>query len=69
MRRLALFFVGLVLITVVLSPSGFAQANSYAQKNLVTDPSGSGPVKDSNLLNPWGICVIPGEPSRTITAA
>lgn len=62
MRRLALFFVGLVLMTVVLSPSVFAQANSYAQKNLVTDPSGSGPVKDSNLLNPWGICVIPGDP-------
>lgn len=62
MRKMTLLFIGLVLIPLVFSPSVFAQTNSYAQKNLVTDPSGSGPVKDSNLLNPWGICVIPGDP-------
>jgi uncharacterized protein (TIGR03118 family) len=62
MRKLAFFFTGLILVPLLLSPSAFAQANSYAQKNLVTDPSGQGPVKDSNLTNPWGICIIPGDP-------
>jgi uncharacterized protein (TIGR03118 family) len=62
MRKLILFFTGLFFFASVLSPSAFAQANSYAQKNLVTDPSGQGPVKDSNLTNPWGICIIPGDP-------
>lgn len=62
MPRLALFIIGVVFVPLVLSRSVFAQANSFVQKNLVTDPSGSGPVKDSNLLNPWGICVIPGDP-------
>lgn len=62
MRRLPLFFIGLGLIPLVLSPSAFAQSNSYGQKNLVTDPSGSGPGKDASLINPWGICIIPGDP-------
>jgi uncharacterized protein (TIGR03118 family) len=62
MRRLASIFIGLVLIPLILNTSVFAQANSYAQKNLVTDPLGAGPVKDPNLINPWGICVIPGHP-------
>ncbi len=62
MRRLASIFIGLVLIPLILNTPVFGQANSYAQKNLVTDPLGAGPVKDPNLINPWGICVIPGDP-------
>jgi len=62
MHKLILFFTGLFFFASVLSPSAFAQANSYAQKNLVTDLSGQGPAKDSNLTNPWGICIIPGDP-------
>jgi uncharacterized protein (TIGR03118 family) len=62
MRRLASILIGLVLILLILNNSVLAQTNSYAQKNLVTDPLGSGPVKDANLINPWGICVIPGDP-------
>jgi uncharacterized protein (TIGR03118 family) len=62
MRRLASFFISLVLIPLILNTSAFAQSNSYAQKNLVTDPQGAGLVKDPNLINPWGICVIPGDP-------
>ena len=62
MRKLIFFFTGLFFFASTLSPSAFAQANSYAQKNLVTDPSGPGPIKDSNLTNPWGICIIPGDP-------
>jgi uncharacterized protein (TIGR03118 family) len=62
MRRLVSILIGLALIPLIFNTSVFAQANSYAQKNLVTDPLGSGPVKDSSLINPWGICVIPGNP-------
>lgn len=36
------------------------QTNSYKQTNLVSDTAGLAPVKDANLINPWGICFIPG---------
>ncbi len=64
MRRLASIFIGLVLIPLILNTSAFAQANSYAQKNLVSNqtnplPPPALPIGDPNLINPWGICVIP----------
>jgi uncharacterized protein (TIGR03118 family) len=55
-------FIGLSCIPFVFNSSVRGQSNSYSQKNLVSDSTGAGSVKDPNLLNPWGICVIPGNP-------
>ncbi len=67
MRRLASILVGLVIFPLALNTAVFAQANSYAQKILVSNqlnplPPPALPVGDPNLINPWGICVIPGDP-------
>jgi uncharacterized protein (TIGR03118 family) len=62
MRRFLQLFMGLCCIAIFWNASAYAQANSYSQQNLVTDPSGGGPIKDANLINPWGICIIPGDP-------
>jgi uncharacterized protein (TIGR03118 family) len=43
-------------------PAAHAQGNSYKQTNLVSDTQGMAPVIDPNLVNPWGICIIPGDP-------
>jgi len=39
-----------------------AQSNSYKQTNLTSDTQGMAPNTDANLLNPWGIAYIPGNP-------
>src|SRR5712692_6425142 len=67
MPRLAKFLMGLVLVSAVVNHRVFAQSNSYAQKNLVSNqanplPPPALPIGDPNLINPWGICVIPGDP-------
>jgi uncharacterized protein (TIGR03118 family) len=62
MRRFLPLFMGLSCISIFWNTSAYGQANSYSQQNLVTDPAGAGPVKDPNLINPWGICIIPGDP-------
>jgi uncharacterized protein (TIGR03118 family) len=62
MRRIFKLLTGLLCLSFLCRTSAYAQANSYAQQNLVTDPSLAGPNKDLNLLNPWGICIIPGAP-------
>jgi uncharacterized protein (TIGR03118 family) len=62
MRRFLKLFMGFCCLPIVWNTPVYAQANSYSQQNLVTDPMGAGPVKDPNLINPWGICIIPGDP-------
>src|ERR1700674_825254 len=62
MRRILKLFAGLLCLFYLCHTSAYAQANSYAQQNLVTDPTGAGSNKDPNLVNPWGICIIPGAP-------
>jgi hypothetical protein len=42
-------------------PAAQAQGNSYKQIDLVSDTPGVAPVIDPNLVNPWGIRIIPGE--------
>ena len=53
--------LGLVCVQVLSLPSAQAQGNSYKQTNLVSDTQGLAPVIDPNLVNPWGICIIPGD--------
>jgi uncharacterized protein (TIGR03118 family) len=62
MRRFLQLFMGLSCISIFWNTSAYAQANSYSQQNLVTDPTGAGPAKDPNLINPWGVAFFPGAP-------
>lgn len=70
MPRILKLLVGLFCFSFLCHTSASAQANSYLQQNLVTDPSLAAPNPnqnpkpntDPNLLNPWGICIIPGAP-------
>ena len=55
------------LVCVALAQHALAQttpapANQYKVTSLTTDPSGSGPVNDANLVNPWGLSRSSGSP-------
>ena len=62
MRRVRVLLLGLVCAHILSTPAARAQGNSYKQTNLVSDTQGLAPVIDPNLVNPWGICIIPGDP-------
>ena len=62
MRRVTVFFGGLFCAHLMFFSVVQAQTNSYKQTNLVSDTAGLAPVIDPNLVNPWGICIIPGDP-------
>jgi uncharacterized protein (TIGR03118 family) len=62
MKRARALLLGLVCAQVLSLPAAHAQGNSYKQTNLVSDTQGMAPVIDPNLVNPWGICIIPGDP-------
>jgi uncharacterized protein (TIGR03118 family) len=58
-RKLLLSF-GLLLTLAI--PSGlWAQQTGYFQTNLVSNTAGAAKATDPQLLNPWGISVLPGE--------
>jgi uncharacterized protein (TIGR03118 family) len=50
------------LLTTLAIPSGlWAQQAGYSQTNLVSNTTGVATTADSQLLNPWGISVLPGQ--------
>jgi len=50
------------LLTALTIPSGlWAQQASYSQTNLVSNVTGVATTTDTQLLNPWGISVLPGQ--------
>jgi uncharacterized protein (TIGR03118 family) len=50
------------LLMTVAIPSGlFAQQAGYSQTNLVSNTAGVANTTDPQLLNPWGISVLPGQ--------
>jgi uncharacterized protein (TIGR03118 family) len=56
----ALLLLG--LLTALTIPSGvWAQQTGYSQTNLVSNVAGVATTTDSQLLNPWGISVLPGQ--------
>jgi uncharacterized protein (TIGR03118 family) len=56
----ALLLFGLLMTLAI--PSGlWAQQAGYSQTNLVSNTAGVAATTDSQLLNPWGISVLPGE--------
>jgi uncharacterized protein (TIGR03118 family) len=56
----AISLIGLLMTLAI--PSGLlAQQAGYSQTNLVSNTAGIAATTDSQLLNPWGISVLPGE--------
>jgi uncharacterized protein (TIGR03118 family) len=58
MKKVSLFF-GLLMALAV--PTGSWAQAGYSQTNLVSNVAGIGSTTDSQLLNPWGISVLPGQ--------
>jgi uncharacterized protein (TIGR03118 family) len=56
----AISLIGL-LMTLALPSGLLAQQTGYSQTNLVSNVAGVGATTDPQLLNPWGISVLPGE--------
>src|SRR5882672_5848658 len=48
-------------IIVSLSSGLWAQQGGYFQTNLVSNPAGMATTTDPQLLNPWGISLLPGQ--------
>ncbi|MGB9254531.1 MAG: TIGR03118 family protein [Candidatus Korobacteraceae bacterium] len=59
MKRSLLLF-GL-LMTLTSSSGLWAQQAGYSQTNLVSNIAGVAKTNDTQLLNPWGISVLPGQ--------
>jgi hypothetical protein len=56
----ALLLFGLLMTAAI--PSGlFAQQTGYSQTNLVSNTAGVSTTTDPQLLNPWGISILPGQ--------
>src|SRR5580693_4168512 len=56
----AIFSIGLLIALAI--PSGLlAQQAGYSQTNLVSNTAGVGNTTDPQLLNPWGISLLPGQ--------
>ena len=50
------------LLMTLATPSGLlAQQVGYSQTNLVSNTAGIAKTTDSQLLNPWGISILPGQ--------
>src|ERR1700747_3253252 len=56
----AISFMGLLMTLAI--PSGLlAQQAGYSQTNLVSNTPGVANTTDPQLLNPWGISILPGQ--------
>jgi uncharacterized protein (TIGR03118 family) len=56
----AISLIGLLMTLAI--PSGLlAQQGGYSQTNLVSNTAGVAKTTDPQLLNPWGISVLPGQ--------
>jgi uncharacterized protein (TIGR03118 family) len=64
MQKLWILMAGLVCCTPMAVPYATAApgTNSYTQTNLVSDTAGMAKVTDPNLINPWGVAFVPGNP-------
>ena len=56
----AISLIGLLMALAI--PSGLlAQQAGYSQTNLVSNTAGVANTTDPQLLNPWGISILPGQ--------
>src|SRR5258706_8385509 len=67
-RRVAIGFLGILTVAgLVLTTHAIAKSEKskhsasgvYRQVNLVSDIAGVGEFTDPNLVNPWGLVVVP----------
>src|SRR5580692_3584860 len=59
MKRIIVLLSTLIIIG---TPSGLrAQQTGYFQTNLVSNTTGAANTTDPQLLNPWGISILPGQ--------
>src|SRR6267154_3953901 len=59
LKRIVLLFN---LFIILIIPSGlWAQQGGYFQSNLVSNTAGVATTTDPQLLNPWGISILPGQ--------
>jgi uncharacterized protein (TIGR03118 family) len=61
-RRSQARFLTLPLLVLATAGIAFAQTNSYTQTNLSSDTAGTAAFTSPDLINPWGIAFIPGNP-------
>jgi uncharacterized protein (TIGR03118 family) len=50
-----------LFMTLAISRGLWAQQTGYSQTNLVSNTAGVGKTTDSQLSNPWGISIFPGQ--------
>jgi uncharacterized protein (TIGR03118 family) len=50
-----------LLMTLAISSGLWAQQAGYSQTNLVSNTAGVANTTDTQLLNPWGISILPGQ--------
>ncbi len=63
MHKLWILMASLVSLASFTAPRATAAgSNSYTQTNLVSDTQGMAKVTDHNLINPWGVAFVPGNP-------
>lgn len=63
MSKLCRFLLAFFCLQVISSlPVNATTTNSFKQTNLVSDTSGMATVRDSGLVNPWGVAFLPGNP-------
>jgi uncharacterized protein (TIGR03118 family) len=63
MRKMKMAVLGWLLMSTLLAvQQGQAQSNSYTQTNLTSDTQGMAANTDTNLINPWGVAFLPGNP-------
>jgi len=63
-RRTILRLAGLAgaLVSLAMPAAAGATANSYSQRNLVSDIPGRAMLHDAHLVNPWGLAAGPTTP-------
>lgn len=63
MRRIKAIVLGILFLgALVFVPNARAQSNGYKQTNLTSDTQGMANNTDPNLVNPWAIAFVPGQP-------
>ena len=60
MKKAVLSFA-LLLVTLAIPSGMWAQQAGYSQTNLVSNIAGVANTTDTQLLNPWGISIFPGQ--------
>lgn len=62
MRKFYKFLLGAICVAALSSTAAQAQTTSFKQTNLVSDTAGVAAHTDPNLINPWGVAFLPGQP-------